>query len=308
MNPTRKILPLTLILLIATLFLGQFANAQTTVEPSISDLENKSYNILTAAYNLNLTHYNITLDQIYELPQIPNDSQICQSVDYMLNSPDSNLVATFVYKDGDLYQCALRTINGTVFQTQKFPNMTAAAADFLTQYQTVNSVDLTPLIRMLSMLNQTGTRNTTLGTITLGAGGFQVVPGHYNSGFTWLNKADQACISLDFDNDVFYNFIDLPPFTVADMAQAAALLKATPTPTITPSPVTANQSASSPAVAPQQESETPTAPKSGILSSNLVIVALSVVIVICICVMVYIKIHSERSSPHSAPNCGVGFA
>ena len=58
-----------------------------------------------------------------------------------------------MFKDGALYQIGQRTVSGSVVTARNYTNMNYAAVDFLSRYESVTPVDLTPLIRLVEMLN-----------------------------------------------------------------------------------------------------------------------------------------------------------
>ena len=178
MNAKKEIIPLIILTLMLTLLFPP-STVRSDTQASQTNLEKQALLCLTKVYNLDFNHYNMTLGQTFTLPSAPNDSSVYQGVDYFLTSSDSNLVAHFDFKDAELYQFALRIINGSVFSAQQFPDMRAAATDFLTKYNTVSSVELTPLIRLIETLSQANTKTATLGNLTLQESSGTIFPNHF---------------------------------------------------------------------------------------------------------------------------------
>ena len=206
--PKRVLLVMfTFIVLLAPL--GALSTVRS--DPLQQNLEAMAFACLTDVYPLNLTHYNVTLGTFYTLPSAPPDTFMTQSVDYMLNSPDSNLVANFLFKDAVLYSLSLSVINGSIATARLYDNLTDAARDLLVKYQTFSGADSTNLIRLLNHFDETKNTTVTLGKTSLSVSHL-VIPTLENlTTFHWiytLNGPDDASVSLTFDNSTFVGFFD----------------------------------------------------------------------------------------------------
>lgn len=175
------------------------------------NLQDKAFACLTDVYPLNLTHYNITRGAFYDLPSAPSDTFTTQAVDYFLNSPDSNLVANFLFKDAVLYSLSLSVINGSVVLARPNDNLTDVVIDFLLKYQAFSSADSTDLIRLLDNFDENKNTTLTLGNISLRISHL-LIPNLENvTTFHWiytLNDSDDTSVSLSFDNSTFVGFFD----------------------------------------------------------------------------------------------------
>ena len=300
MNYVQKTVVFTIAFLTLALCFGQLSEIKCDLAtPASPDIIQKAYTCLTTVYNLDFNHYTVTLGENYTLPSGPNDTSVCQGVDYLLDAPDSKLTAVFVFQDGFLYQFALRPINGPIIASRQYPNMTAAANDFLTRYQTISDVDLTPLIRLLDTLNQGNTTSATAGNLKLNMDNGTIFPGHYATTFTWRYASDDACVNLIFDNGAFYTFMDAPKFTSQDSVQAIADLAELPT--ASPSPL--NSPSLTPSLTPfsstvksQQNQNTQLDPKTPTENSTeyMIVFALLIVIAVCVTVILFMKKRADR--------------
>lgn len=290
MNLGGKIMSFALIILIVTLVFGQLSIVHSDLSSTSPSIEDQALLCLTTVYNIDFNHYDVTPGQSFTLPQGPNDPTVTQATDYFLSAPDSNLVANFNFQDGVLNQFALRVINGSVVQAQNFSNMRAAATDFLTKYQTINPVDMTPLIRLIDMLNQDNTTAATLGNLTLHESSGSLLPGHMATIFTWRNTPDEDFVNLMFENGVFYTFMASPLFTVLDSAQAMNSPLDNSIPASSPSPSV------NPTLAEQQQNQNPSTDTNKSLENNFanyaIIAVLSIIIAASVGIIVYLKKHS----------------
>ncbi len=309
MNYIQKTVVFTISFLTLALCFGQLSEIRCDLEtPASPDIIQKAYTCLTTVYNLDFNHYTVTLGENYTLPSGSNETSVCQGVDYFLNAPDSKLTAVFVFQDGFLYQFALRPINGPIDASRQYPNMTAAATDFLTRYQTISDVDLTPLLRLLGSLNQSNTTSAAVGNLSLNMDNGTIFPGHYVTTFTWRYTSDDACMNLIFDNGAFYTFMNAPKFTSQDSVQAmtaiAELSTALPSPSNSPS-LTPSPTLSPSAVMSQQNQNTQLDQKTPTDNSTeyTIIFGLSIVIAVCVTAILFMKKKSGSSLGfHSSPN------
>jgi hypothetical protein len=210
MTLSKKVPLVMLVFVVMLVPLGQLSAVHSDL-PLPQTLEAEAFACLADVYPVDLNHYNVTLGGYYTLPSAPPDTFTTQAVDYMLNSPDSNLVANFLFKDGVLYSLSLSVINGSVATARPYDNLTDAARDFLVKYQTFSGADSTELIRLLSYFDETKNTTVTLGNTSLSVSHL-VIPSVENvTGFDWiytLNGADDTSVSLTFDNSTFGGFFD----------------------------------------------------------------------------------------------------
>ena len=202
-------------------------------EPNPNELETRVLDCLTTVYPLNLTHYNITLGTLCTLSPAPPDTFFTQSVGYNLNSPDSNLVADFMFKDGHLYQLSLSIINGSVATERTYDNLTDAARDFLLKYQVFSGAYSTDLIQLLDQYDDEGKSPPipygrspliTLGNISFWVSHFEVpTSGTLSTHYNWLyslNGADDTAVSVSFANNTFSSFSDWRQIYYVDSNEA----------------------------------------------------------------------------------------
>jgi hypothetical protein len=182
---------------------------------------------------VDLSHYSVSAPDTFTFPSVPNDSSVTTQVSYNLTSSDSSLVVVFLFQGGVLYQIAQRTVSGLVVTARNFTNLDYAAFDFLSRYESVAPVDLTPLVRLVQMLNGSMSTEVSAGNLTLYASSGPILPGHTAASFDFVCLTDNSTVSLGFDNGVFYNF-EYFGFTSQD-SEAAMKTLPTPTPTATSS-------------------------------------------------------------------------
>ncbi|MCL4429409.1 MAG: hypothetical protein M1167_01535, partial [Chloroflexi bacterium] len=165
----------------------------------------------------------------------------------------------------------------------------------LTRYQTVSSVDLTPLIRLLGTLNQTDSATATLGNLSLTMTSGPVLPNHIATTFTWRYTPDQACVDLIFDNGVFYTFMDSPQFTAEDSAQAMNTPLENTSPTASPSPLPSTSSTPNPTTSSSEQNPVTGTDKT--VESNYaeyaVIIVLLGIIATCAGIILHMKRHER---------------
>ena len=172
---------------------------------------------LTQVYPLNFSHYKVTLNHIQTLDSDPIPTQ---SVGYFLNSPDSNLAAGFLFKDGTLYSVSLSVINGSIVTDRPYANLTDQAKDFLVKYQAFSGADSKDLIQLLNQLDENKgpsipygtTQPITLGNISLRVSHFEVPTTETPSTSYWwlysLNGTDDVAVDFTFANNTFSSFSD----------------------------------------------------------------------------------------------------
>jgi hypothetical protein len=197
------------------LSLGGFSAVHSDL-PLPQTLEDMAFACLTDVYPVDLNHYNVTLGSCYTFPSTPSDNSTTQAVDYMLNSPDSNLVANFMFRDARLYSLNLGVINGSFFTTRSDANLTEAAKNFLVKYQAFSGVDSSELIRVLGNFDEAKGSTVTLGNIRFSVSHF-VIPNVANATtFKWIyamNSTDSVSVALGYSDyngnkGVFDSFYD----------------------------------------------------------------------------------------------------
>lgn len=210
MSTSKKVMVVALVFLISLVPLGAFSTINC--ESTSQTLEDRAFTCLTDVYPLNLTHYNITLGTVGTLPPGPSETFVTQSINYNLNSPDSNLVANFMFQNGKLYQLSLSILNGTVFTARTYDTLTDAARDFLVKYQVYSSADSTELIRLLDNFEVTKNSTVSLGDNRLIVSHLMIPSvGKNGTTFQWiyaLNGNDDTVVDLSFSDDIFGSFID----------------------------------------------------------------------------------------------------
>jgi hypothetical protein len=208
MSLSKKALVAMFALLVLLVPLGELSTAHCDRLPQT--LEEKAFACLTDVYPLNLSYYNVTADPVYTLSSA-SDTFTTQSVDYKLNSPDSNLVANFLFKDAVLYSLSLSVINGSVATARPYDNLTDAARDFLLKYQAFSGADSTDLIRLLNHFDETKNTPVTLGNTSLSVSHLVIPTVENVTSFDWiytLNGWDDAVVGIGFNDGTFYSFFD----------------------------------------------------------------------------------------------------
>lgn len=224
---------------IALLALGGFSGVYGQVSSAQSSCENQAYSCLTNVLNIDLSYYTVQQQPDLTLPSVPNNTAVIEQVSYNLTSSDSNVIVIFLFSNGALYQIAVRPLSGSVVTARNYTNLNDAAVDFLSRYQSVSAVDLTPLVKMVDALN--GTMGAVhAGNLTLNASSGPIVPGNTATSYDWYCSTDNSTVSIGFDNGVLYNF-EYFGFTSQDSAAATDALTAS-TPTTTPAALPPNLS------------------------------------------------------------------
>jgi hypothetical protein len=189
---------------------GQSINHQLSVPQT---LEDRALACLTQVYPVDLNHYNVSLRSCDTLSSTQSDNSTTQAVDYMLNSPDSNLVAVFLFKDAVLYSLNLGVINGSVVASRSYANLAEAAKDFLVKYQAFSGVDSSELIQVLDKLDEAQGTSVTVGDVGFRISSFALPDMANTTTFRWL-YANNTAVTLDFYDDfhdnrgVFAGFFD----------------------------------------------------------------------------------------------------
>lgn len=216
----KKALALSFTVVVAIVAsIGAFVQGQS-VNHQLSDnqlsvpqtLEDRALACLTQVYPVDLNHYNVSLGSCNTLSS-QSDNSTTQAVDYMLSSPDSNLVAVFLFKDGTLYSLSLSVINGSVLASRSYENLTEAAKDFLVKYQTFSGVDSSELVAVLNKYDEAQGTPASVGDIKFRISRFAIPNVVNNTSFCWL-YANNTAVTLSFYDDfndnrgVFDGFFD----------------------------------------------------------------------------------------------------
>jgi hypothetical protein len=207
MTLSKKVPLVTLVFVVMLVPLGQLSAVHSDLSLP-QTLEAKAFACLADVYPVDLNHYNVTLGVCCTLS---SDTFITQAVDYMLNSPDSNLVANFLFKDAVLYSLSLSVINGSVATARPYDNLTDAARDFLLKYQAFSGADSTDLIRLLNHFDETKNTPVTLGNTSLSVSHLVIPTVENVTSFDWiytLNGGDDAVVGIGFNDGTFYSFFD----------------------------------------------------------------------------------------------------
>jgi hypothetical protein len=222
MKLSKKALLAMFVFAVLLVTLGQLSAVHADL-PLPQTLEARAFACLTDVYPVDLNHYNVTLDACCTLSSAPPDNFTTQAVNYMLNSPDSNLVADFLFRDAVLYSLSLSVINGSVVTARSYANLTDAAGDFLVKYQAFSGADSTELIRLLGMFDEAKGTTVTLGNISLSVSHLVIPNAANGTTFDWLytlDGADYASVSLTFDKGAFAGFDDCRQFYTVGSAEA----------------------------------------------------------------------------------------
>ncbi len=225
MRSPLKMVSVMLVLFSGFLLLGQ-VYAVPSGFPIPENLEAQALACLTEVFPVDLSHYNVTMAACYTLPSAPSDPYMTQAVDYMLNSPDSNLVANFLFRDASMYSLSLRVINGSVIPDKQYANLTDAAADVMAKYGAFSGADSTGMISLLRGFDDTKGATVTSGGYTLWASHLVISNVANGTTFDWTYTADgpdiasASTVSLTFDRGAFYALIDMRQFHVASSDQA----------------------------------------------------------------------------------------
>ncbi len=209
MKPSKKAF-LILMLAVSFLQLGRVSVVYSAASVS-QTLEITALACLTDVYPIDLNHYDVTLGPRYTLPPVSSDTSTTQAVDYTLNSPDSNLVANFLFKNSMLYSFNLRVLNGSVVTARSYANLTDATRDFLEKYQSFSGRNSTGLIHLLDNFDENKDMEVALGNISLSVSHL-VIPNVANATtFHWINEMDgkdETSVTLNFDKGIFDSFYD----------------------------------------------------------------------------------------------------
>jgi hypothetical protein len=189
-----------------------------------SSLETRSLDCLKAVLPIDFSHYSMSLNGT-------------TPVEYTFSSDESVFLTVFQwqYQDQVLDTIDLRVLSGSIIPSRSYSNITDAAADFLLRYSTFTGGNMSALIRILSLLNETEIAAGTtaiLGNLHLDAGKL-VIPDIVDStSFHWTYGSDNSSVVLSFDNGIFYSFQDRSHFSVQDNADAMSTAFPTPKPVL----------------------------------------------------------------------------
>jgi hypothetical protein len=193
------------------LSLGSFSTVHSKM-PSQPTLEDTAFACLTDVYPVDLNHYNVSLSSNYTFPSTTFDNSTTQAVDYMLDSPDSNLIANFMFRDAKLYSLSLSVINGSIVTARSYANLTEAAKDFLMKYQAFSGFDSSELIRVLDKFAVASGVPVMLGDVSFRISHFGIPNVTNSTAFRWL-YTNNTSVTLDFSDydgnkGVFNSFYD----------------------------------------------------------------------------------------------------
>lgn len=204
---TKKSVFIIFALVVLFIPLGHLSTVYS--QPVPQNIEDMSLAFLTQVYPLNVSHYNITVNHVLTLDSNPIPTQ---SVGYFLNSPDSNLAASFLFKDGTLYSVSLSVINGSVVTARPYANLTDQAKDFLVKYQAFSGADSKDLIRLLDQFDEGKSTPITLGNISFRVSHLEIpTTGTLTTSYSWLyslNGTDDIDVGFTFGNNTFAGFSD----------------------------------------------------------------------------------------------------
>ncbi len=199
--------------------LGQLSTVYSQSVPQ--NIEDVSLAFLTQVYPLNFSHYNVTASGVHTLSSDPITTQ---SISYQLNSPDSNLMAYFLFQDGTLYSLSLSVVNGSVATARPYANLTDQAKDFLVKYQALSGADSKDLIQLLDQFDEGKSMPITLGNISFSVSHLEVpTTGTVTTSYSWrysLNGADDTVVGFTFANNSFGGFFDSRQLYYVDSNEA----------------------------------------------------------------------------------------
>ena len=261
------------------------ASFRVETEPQIvnsagpSNLETRSLDCLKAVLPIDFSQYIISLNGTYP-------------VEYTFSSNGSVFLTVFQYQNQVIDTIDLRVLSGSIMPSRSYANLTDAAADFLLRYSTFTGGNMSALIRILSLVNETGIAagtNVILGSLRLDVGEFFIPNTADVTSFHWTYLPDGADVILSFDYGVFYSFQDRQHFSVQQNADAMNAAFPTPEPTSEPNP------SPSPTITPTTEPSATPKHSTGFLGTSLsieygyAIVAVLAAVVIGASVLVYLK-------------------
>ncbi|HEX9861674.1 MAG TPA: hypothetical protein VGB11_00145 [Candidatus Bathyarchaeia archaeon] len=129
---------------------------------------------------------------------------------YTLDSDESTLRATCLFKNNALLSCNLYVDKGQVISNKQYVNIVDAAKSVLEKYQTYTKIDSATMIAMLDNVDATKDSSTMVGNInftkyTIIAYGIEVTT------FRWaytVNGAEYTKLGVEFQNGIFSSLYD----------------------------------------------------------------------------------------------------
>jgi len=225
MKLSKKALLVLFVFAVLLVPLGQLSAVHSDL-PLPQTLEAKALACLTDVYPVDLNHYNVTLGAYHTFPPAPPDMPFEEeAVIYTLNSPDSNLEASFLFRDGVLFTSELWVINGSVVTARSYANLTDAARDFLLKYQVFSGANSTELIRLLGNFSEAQYTTVTLGNISLSVHHSVILRlnvgnvTHFGWSYT-LNGTSGCSVGLTVDKSTVYKLYDGRQFYKVGSAEA----------------------------------------------------------------------------------------
>lgn len=195
-----------LITLTAIITFVTFYTAPSSTAPSeVSPTEKKGLAFIENVLPLDISQYNITLNQSR------TEGYAIETEDYTLESDASTLDVSFHFENNILRICMVYVKNGSVISDRSYNSINDAAISFLIKYQNYTHIDSTEMINMLSNVDPTKNTTVTSGNITLTISNGEFPKGTKTTSFNWkyvYNNCEYTGLNISFDNGTFAGLSD----------------------------------------------------------------------------------------------------
>lgn len=190
----------------------------TAPEPKLSGLEAKGWQFIKDVLAIDTSRYNVTVKTFN--PPNPSFATTEQNalfptdVQYNLNSSQSTLAIYCSFIKGNLSAAHLYLYTGSVLTSQLLSsNLTAAAIDFLTEYQNFSGRNLTDVLQTLDGINLVNGSTVQLGDLRFDLTHRDLTGTAFGDSvdFSWVNSysgCDYKVLSVGFQDGHFGGFID----------------------------------------------------------------------------------------------------
>jgi hypothetical protein len=198
---------ITAILLITSIVLFVTFSKAPPTAPPVSVTQKKGLVFIENMLPLDISQYNITLNQSR------TEGYAIEIEQYTLESDENALDVICTIENNVLWSCSVYVRNGSVISDRPYASINDAVTSFLMKYQNYTHIDSTEMIDMLS--NVDPTKNA---TITSGA--LKLTVTHKDLSGTWFgdsidfhwvqtfNGCDYLAVDLVFRDGVFSSLID----------------------------------------------------------------------------------------------------
>jgi len=196
---------ITAILLITSIALFvTFSNELPTASP-VSVTQKKGLTFIENVLPLDISQYNITLNQSR------TEGYAIEIEQYTLESDESTLDVICSFENGILKICLVYAKNGSVISDRPYASINDAITSFLMKYQNYTHIDSTEMINMLSNVDPTKNTEITAGNLKLTISNGEFPKGTKTTSFNWkyvYNNCEYTGLNINFDNGTFAGLSD----------------------------------------------------------------------------------------------------